>query len=151
MAPLSLLRTWFLCLSLSWGNCSFQNLLKRGEKASPGLRIDPGVWPGESSSCLPVSVPVAPGHRPWVPRLLMKSCLLLQKVPSPRFEAPQDSFLWLWEGGGCPNYLSSLLKRQLHEGWGFSLFGSLLNPSNLEECLVHSRSTINHPRLSEYG
>lgn len=38
-----------------------------------------------------------------------------------------------------------LLEYQLHGGWDFYLFVSLLNPKNLEKCLVHSKGTINIP------
>lgn len=42
-------------------------------------------------------------------------------------------------------YPCLLLEYQLHEGWDFYLFVSLLNPKNLEECLVHSKGTIHIP------
>lgn len=143
MAPLSLWRTWFLCLSDSGGNCSFQNLLWRRGRASPGMGIDPGVWTGEGPACSPVAVLLALDHRPWWAGEDEKPAA--PGCHHPIFQAPQASFLWLWEGAGCPNYLASLLDRAW-ASWGLGFLSVWFTVESRKRRRVfgtHSRGTIN--------
>lgn len=85
-------------------------------KDSPGMRIDPGVWAGESFLS-PCPCPVSFRSQAVVGWMMMKSCLLLLNVTTPGFELDRTPSC------GCEKWLR-VLECWLPEGWDFYLFGS---------------------------